>query len=395
MNHLTAVKKRVQSIDILRGIVMIIMALDHVRDYFHNDAFQHDPLDPATTTPVLFFTRFITHFCAPTFVFLAGSSAYLIGLRKTKTELSSFLMKRGLWLILIEVVVISLAWTFNPLYNTVIFQVIWTIGISMVFLGLAVRLPYGVIFAIGALIVLGHNLLDYPEAARKHDVSFIWDLLHDSRFDQYTFLPNRILIIAYAFVPWMGIMFMGYCAGKLFAPTVDPTKRQKALLIIGTGLIVLFVVLRLLNGYGNPLPWTTQRNGMATFLSFMNIHKYPPSLMYASITLGPAFIALALLEHLQNRFTEFVKIFGRVPFFYYVLHLYLIHLLTVIAFYIEGYSTKDITGQTPFLFRPLQFGYDLWAVYLIWVVVILALYPLCRWYNKYKGTHTQWWLSYL
>ena len=190
-------------------------------------------------------------------------------------------------------------------------------------------------------------------------------------------------------------MFMGYCAGKLFAPTVDSTKRQKALLIIGTGLIVLFVVLRLLNGYGNPLPFTTQRNGMATFLSFMNIHKYPPSLMYACITLGPAFIALALLEHVQNRFTEFVKVFGRVPFFYYVLHLYLIHLLTVIAFYIEGYGTKDITGQTPFLFRPLTFGYDLWAVYLIWIVVILALYPFCRWYNKYKGTHTQWWLSYL
>jgi uncharacterized membrane protein len=395
MNQLTAVKKRVQSIDILRGIVMIIMALDHVRDYFHNDAFQHDPLDPATTTPTLYFTRWITHFCAPTFVFLAGSSAYLIGLRKTKAELSSFLIKRGLWLILIEAFVITLAWTFNPLYNAVIFQVIWAIGISMVFLGLAVRLPYGVIFAIGALIVLGHNMLDYPEAARKHEVSFIWDLLHDSRFDTYTFAPRHILIIAYAFVPWMGLMFMGYCAGKLFAPTVDSAKRQKTLLLIGTGLIVLFVVLRLLNGYGNPLPWTTQRNGVATFLSFMNIHKYPPSLMYASITLGPAFIVLALLEHVQNRFTEFAKVFGRVPFFYYVLHIYLIHALTVVAFYITGYGAKDIVGQTPFLFRPLTFGYDLWAVYLVWIGVILALYPLCRWYDRYKSTHTQWWLSYL
>ncbi|THU40014.1 DUF1624 domain-containing protein [Niastella caeni] len=395
MNELTAVKKRVQSIDILRGIVMIIMALDHVRDYFHNGAFQADPLDPATTTPILYFTRWITHFCAPTFVFLAGTSAYLIGLRKPKADLSSFLMKRGLWLIFIEAVVITLAWTFNPLYNAIIFQVIWAIGISMVLLGLAVRLPYGVIFTIGALIVLGHNLLDYPEAARNQNVPFIWDLLHNGRFDTYTFAPNRVLIIAYAFLPWTGIMFMGYCAGKLFAPTVDSIKRQKTLFIIGTGLIVLFVVLRLLNEYGNPFPWTEQKSGLATLGAFMNIQKYPPSLMYACITLGPALIVLALLENVQNRFTEFAKIFGRVPFFYYVLHIYLIHLLTVIAFFIEGYGTKDIVGQTPFLFRPVQFGYDLWAVYLIWIVVILALYPLCKWYNKYKATHTQWWLSYL
>ena len=395
MNQLTAVKKRVQSIDILRGIVMIIMALDHVRDFFHNDAFQNDPLNPATTTPILYFTRWITHFCAPTFVFLAGTSAYLIGLRKTKADLSGFLIKRGLWLILVELVVITLGWTFNPLYNTLIFQVIWAIGISMVFLGLAVRLPYGVIFAIGALIVLGHNLLDYPEAARNHNVGFIWDLLHDGRFDIITYAPNRTLIIVYAFVPWMGIMFMGYCAGKLFEPTVDTFRRQKALVIIGLGLIVLFVGLRLLNAYGNPLPWTPQGKGVATFLSFMNVHKYPPSLMYACITLGPALIALALLENVQNRFTEFTKVYGRVPFFYYVLHFYLIHLLTVIAFFISGYGTKDIVGQTPFLFRPLQFGYDLWVVYIIWAAVILALYPLCRWYNKYKSTHTQWWLSYV
>lgn len=395
MNQLTAVKKRVQSIDILRGIVMIIMALDHVRDYFHNDAFQHDPLDPGTTTPILYFTRWITHFCAPTFVFLAGTSAYMIGLRKTKAELSSFLMKRGLWLVLIEVVVISLGWTFNPLYNTIIFQVIWAIGISMLLLGLAVRLPYGVIFAIGALIVFGHNILDYPEAAHKHEVGFLWDLLHDSRFDTFTFAPNRVLIVAYAFLPWTGIMFMGYAAGKLFEPTVDTHKRQKTLLILGTGLIVLFVVLRLLNGYGNPLPWTSQQNGMATFLSFMNVHKYPPSLMYACITIGPALVVLALLEHVQNRFTEFVKVFGRVPFFYYVLHLYLIHILTVILFYASGYGTKDIVGQTPFLFRPLTFGYDLWIVYVIWIAVILILYPLCKWYNKYKSQHTQWWLSYI
>lgn len=395
MNQLTAVKKRVQSIDILRGIVMIIMALDHVRDYFHDDAFLHDPLDPATTTPILFFTRFITHFCAPTFVFLAGTSAYLVGLRKTKAALSSFLVKRGLWLILIEVVVMSLAITFNPLYNAIILQVIWAIGSSMVLLGLAVRLPYGVIFALGAFIVLGHNLLDYAEAARNHNVPFIWDLLHDGRFDMVTYAPKHALIIAYAFVPWTGIMFMGYCAGRLFESTVDTHKRQRLLVFIGLGAIVLFVALRLLNEYGNPLPWTPQRNGVATFLSFMNVNKYPPSLMYACITLGPALIVLALLENVQNRFTGFARVYGRVPFFYYVLHFYLIHILCTVAFFISGYGVKDIAGPTPFLFRPIQFGYPLWVVYLIWAAVVLALYPLCKWYNKYKSTHAQWWLSYL
>ncbi|WP_205512732.1 DUF1624 domain-containing protein [Longitalea arenae] len=395
MNQLTAVKKRVQSIDILRGIVMIIMALDHVRDYFHLDAFQNDPLNPATTTPILYFTRWITHFCAPTFVFLAGTSAYLIGTRKSKADLSSFLIKRGFWLVLIEVVIITLGWTFNPFYNTIILQVIWTIGISMVFLGLAVRLPYWVIFTVGALIVFGHNILDYPEAARKNDVGFLWDLLHNGRFDTYTYAPGRILIIAYAFLPWLGIMLMGYCAGRLFEPIVDAGQRQKKLLLIGLALIAAFVVLRLMNNYGDPFPWTEQPTGLGSFLAFMNVQKYPPSLMYTCITIGPALIMLALLENVQNRFTGWVKVFGRVPFFYYVAHIYLIHLATVIAFYIEGYGKKDIVGPTPFLFRPVQFGYDLLTVYILWVLLILLLYPLCRWYNNYKSTHTQWWLSYL
>lgn len=395
MNQLTAAKYRVQSIDVLRGIVMIIMALDHVRDFFHSDAFQHDPLDTATTTPILYFTRWITHFCAPTFVFLAGTSAYLIGTRKTKSQLSSFLIKRGAWLILIEAAVISLGITFNPFYNAIIFQVIWAIGISMVILGLAVRLPYAVIFTIGALIVFGHNILDYPEAARQHQVSFLWDLLHDGRFDAYTYAPNHVLIIAYAFVPWTGIMFMGYCAGRLFEASVDPVKRQQILLTIGFALVVLFFILRWFNGYGNPLPWSQQQNGVATFLSFMNVHKYPPSLMYASITLGPAMIVLVLIENVQNRFTDFVKVYGRVPFFYYVIHFYLIHALSVVAFFASGYGKKDIVSDTPFLFRPSQFGFDLWVVYLVWIVIILLLYPLCKWYNKYKSTHTQWWLSYL
>jgi uncharacterized membrane protein len=396
MNQLTATKGRVQSIYIVLCIVMIIMALDHVRDYFHNDAFLHDPLNPVTTTPMLYFTRWVTHFCAPVFVFLAGTSAYLSGKRKTKAALSSFLIKRGLWLIFIEAVVITFALTFNPLFNNIIFQVIWAIGSSMVLLGLAVLLPYRVIFTIGLLIVLGHNLLDYPENARNHQVSFIWDLLHNGRFDAYALGANRTLLIIYAFLPWTGIMLMGYCAGRLFEPAVDPLKRRKMLLTLGFGLIILFILLRWINAYGNPWPWVPQKDGLGTFFAFMNVNKYPPSLMYTCITLGPAFILLALIEGVQNGFTRFVQVYGRVPFFYYVLHFYLIHLVTVIAFYLEGYGSKDIVStQTPFFFRPLNFGYDLWAVYLVWIGIIVLLYPVCKWYNKYKSTHHQWWLSYL
>jgi uncharacterized membrane protein len=396
MNQLTAAKGRVQSIDILRGIVMVLMALDHTRDFFHNTAFTADPLNPATTTPALYFTRWITHFCAPTFLFLAGISAYLVGKRRSKPELSGFLIKRGLWLILVEMVLVTFALTFNPLYNNIFLQVIWAIGISMVILGLVVRLPYPVIFALAVLILAGHNLLDYPEAARKNDVGFFWDLVHNGRFDTYLLAPNYRLVIIYAFLPWTGIMLMGYCAGRLFEPTFDPDRRKKILISVGFGAIALFIVLRLINGYGNPFPWQPQDSALQTFYSFMNIQKYPPSLMYACITLGPALIVLALLENVQNRFTAFVRVFGRVPFFYYVIHFYVIHILTVIAFYLSGYGSNDIVSQqVPFLFRPLNFGYDLWAVYLVWALLIAMLYPLCKWYDRYKSTHFQWWLSYL
>jgi uncharacterized membrane protein len=396
MNQLTGSKHRVQSIDILRGIVMIIMALDHVRDFFHADAFLHDPINPETTTPALYFTRWITHLCAPVFVFLSGTSCYLQGLRKSKKELSLFLIKRGCWLILAEVLIVTFGITFNPLYNMLVLQVIWAIGISMVLLGLIIWLPFKVIFAIGFIIVFGHNLLDYAEAERNFRVGFWWDLLHAARFSFYPYANGYGVLIVYPFLAWTGIMTMGYCLGKWFEPSVEPAVRQKRLIFLGLGLVVLFVVLRFINEYGNPVPWKSYDSGTQTFLSFMNVHKYPPSLMYASITLGISLVALALFERVRNGFTEFVKIYGRVPFFYYVLHFYLIHILTIIAFYASGYGNKDIVDpNVPFLFRPLQFGFDLWVVYLVWIGVVLLLYPVCKWYNKYKSTHHQWWLSYV
>ena len=399
MSELTAPKYRVQSIDILRGVIMIIMALDHVRDFFHNDAFINDPLNPATTTLPLYLTRWVTHFCAPIFVFLAGSSAYLVGLKKNKAQLSKFLITRGTWPILIEIIIVSLGLSFDPLYHALFLQVIWAIGISMVLLGLAIHLPYKVSFFIGCIIVLGHNLLDYPEAAcaaRNEPVGFWWDLIHRGCFAIHPFAPGHVLIIIYPFLPWTGVMLLGYCTGKLFEPTFNAAQRRKILFRTGLALIVSFIVLRFINKYGDPLTWTEQKTGLATFFSFMNIQKYPPSLMYICITIGPGLIFLSLIEKVRNGFTEFVNIYGRVPFFYYIIHFYLIHTLTVLAFYLSGYGNKDIIDpNSPFLFRPVQFGYDLWFVYIVWIAVVIALFPLCRWYNRYKSVNSHWWLSYV
>lgn len=396
MTNLTATKQRIQSIDILRGLVMIIMALDHVRDYFHITAMTDDPMNFETTTPQLFFTRWITHFCAPVFVFLAGTSVYLMSLRKTKAEVSSFLIKRGLWLMLVEVLIISLAWSFDPLYHLFFLQVIWAIGISMFILGLLVRLPYNVLFAIGAIIVLGHNLLDYPEAANAGKTGVWWDLLHAGRFSLHPLTSSRFILVVYPFLPWLGMMIMGFCFGKLYAPSVEAAVRRKYLLQIGFGLIALFVLLRFINAYGDPHPWATQKNALYSFFSFLNVHKYPPSLMYMCVTMGPAMIFLALIEKVQNRLTDIFNIFGRVPMFYYILHLYLIHILCTIMFFVEGHGMKDAySNQVPFGFRPAAFGYNLWIVYAVWLFVIIVLYPLCKRYDRYKSTHKHWWLSYL
>jgi uncharacterized membrane protein len=388
--------RRIDSIDVLRGLVMVIMALDHVRDYFHQSA---NPLDLATTTPLLFFTRWITHFCAPVFVFLSGTSIYLQSLRKTKKVLQSFLIKRGLWLIFIEIVVISFAWTFNPHYHIIILQVIWAIGISMVLLGLLVRLPFNVILVIGFIIVFGHNLLDIPESAPGFVPGFWWDLLHHGFFARYPIGQSHVLLILYPFVPWVGLMMLGYCTGIFFSPKFTVSQRRKILNGIGIGLIVLFIIVRFINGYGDPQPWHTQKNGLFTFLSFINVQKYPPSLMYMCIMMGPAFLLLSLFEKIKNAFTKAIKVYGRVPFFYYVIHLYVIHLVSAAFVLIKGHSLAEATtihSGMPFYFLAAKDGYSLLIVYIIWIGVVIALFPLCKWYDRYKTSHREkWWLSYL
>lgn len=400
MQQPLSTQKRIESIDVIRGLAMVIMALDHTRDYFHIAANIDDPLNLTTTTPILFFTRWITHFCAPIFVFLSGTSIYLQSLRKTKKELSHFLIKRGLWLIFAELFIISLAWTFDPLYHVNPLQVIWAIGISMVILGLAIHLPYRVILIMGLIIVFGHNLLDIPESAPGFKAGFWWNLFHSGFFKLYAYAPNHFVMMVYPFVAWTGVMMLGYCTGIFFTTNYTSGQRAKILNRLGLGLILFFVVLRFINIYGVPVVWSTQKTGLFTFLSFINIHKYPPSLLYLCITIGPALLLLAVMEKIKNAFTNIMVIFGRTAFFYYIIHLYLIHLLATLLFFIKGnhsvQEALDSMKNLPFLFVIPGEGLSLAAVYGVWAFVVISLYPLCKWYDKYKSGHKEkWWLSYL
>ncbi|MEP7141930.1 MAG: heparan-alpha-glucosaminide N-acetyltransferase domain-containing protein [Ferruginibacter sp.] len=382
---------RVTSIDILRGLVMIIMALDHTRDFFHATAITDDPLNLATTTVPLYFTRWITHFCAPVFVFLSGTSAYLASKNKTKAEASFFLIKRGFWLVLMEMAVITLALTFNPIYNVIIWQVIWAIGWSMIVLGLLIRFPFYTVLITGLILFFGHDLLDHMTLPEK---GFAGNLIKALFTARGTILPvsgSHFIGIFYAILPWTGVMLLGYSAGYWFRKEYSPIKRKQILLTTGISLIILFIILRFFNWYGEPVPWDKNQ-----FLSFIKTSKYPPSLLYLCLTLGPALVVLAYLENVHTSWSYVVSVYGRVPFFYYVLHFYLLHTLLVIIFFATGHSSSEIIDRTvPFLFRPAHFGFGLGVVYTIWLSVVAVLYLPCRWFNKYKTSHSQWWLKYL
>ncbi|MRG44289.1 DUF1624 domain-containing protein [Chitinophaga sp. SYP-B3965] len=381
---------RIYSIDVLRGLIMIVMALDHVRDFFHVSAITGDPLDLQTTNPALYFTRWITHFCAPLFVFLSGLSVHLMNGRKSKAEISKYLFTRGLWLIFIEVTVISFGFTFNPFMNLIVLQVIWAIGISFLALSVFVFLPWQAILGIGLFITLSHNLLD------KAGPSAFMEFAHNTRYTYYQLFPGHGVMVFYPFIPWIGILFMGYGLGRLFLQDVSVAKRRKILITTGLTMIALFFVVRGINNYGDPRTWAPQATVLKTIYAFMNITKYPPSLMYTLITIGPGLLLLAALEHARGKLAGIAKVYGSVPFFYYVLHFYIIHTLTVILFFASGYGMNEIVNpQSPFLFRPPQFGYPLWIVYLIWIAVVAVLYRPCKWFSQYKRTHSYWWLSYL
>jgi uncharacterized membrane protein len=388
---------RIDSIDLLRGLVMIIMALDHTRDFLHKTALTDDPLNLATTTPILYFTRWITHLCAPIFVFLAGAGVYFQSLRKSKKQLSTFLIKRGSWLLFIEIVVINFAFSFDSHYTVISLQTIWSIGISMIILGLMVWLPFNAILITGLVIVLGHNALDFFEKTLKSSPGWWYDLLHHQGF--YPLWDHHSLLILYPFLSWSGLMMLGYCFGKLFVQ-YDGAQRKRILLWLGLGVIVFFIVLRYINIYGDRDAWSTQKNGVSTFLSFMNVRKYPPSLLYMCATVGIGILFLALVGHKKNSLTRFITVYGRVPFLYYVLHFFLIHFISAICFLARGHSYREGLKMNPQII-PAKFvaageGYSLLTVYIIWICIVLSLYPVCKWFSDYKQRHREkWWLSYL
>jgi uncharacterized membrane protein len=274
-------------------------------------------------------------------------------------------------------------------------QVIWAIGISMVLMGLLIRLPYHWILAGGLLIIFGHNIFDY--VANTHN-GFFWDLTRNGNFAMHDVGGGHKLVIIYPFVPWLGLMMLGYCFGKIYSPSVSQSRRKKFLIRAGSGLILFFVVLRAANSYGNPFQWEVQSDWLFTLLSFLNVHKYPPSLLYMCITIGPALLFLSLFEKNDNKLTHAVSVYGRVPFFYYVLHFYMLHILCMILFLVRGYSLTEATPDVfgiPFRFLIAGQGYSLGIVYVIWISIVISLYPLCKWFSELKRRKNYWWLSYL
>jgi len=386
-------QKRIESIDILRGIVMVIMALDHVRDYFHADSFYFNPLDLQKTTAPLFLTRWITHFCAPIFMLLTGTSAFLVGERKGTKALSYFLFTRGLFLVIMEMTVVNFAWNFNIHFPEFDFLVLWSLGISMIALAGMVYLPKKWILVIGIILVAGHNLLDNVHVSGKGVDAFGWSLLHEEGFFTY---GGKTFFVLYPIIPWIGIIALGYSLGNLYSKNSDVQKRKQTLLRLGTGAIFLFIIIRFTNVYGNPDLWSKQPSGLFTLLSFINVNKYPPSLLYVLVTIGPALIFLGLSETKTGRPGKLFSIYGRTAMFYYILHIYLIHLLAMFATSFCGHKWSDMIWSGFTNDKLLGYGFSLGIVYGVWVLVISLLYPLCKWYDRYKTNHKEkWWLSYL
>ncbi|HAO46248.1 MAG TPA: heparan-alpha-glucosaminide N-acetyltransferase domain-containing protein [Ferruginibacter sp.] len=391
LNH-----RRIESIDLLRGLVMIIMALDHVRDYFHADSFLFDPLDLGKTNGAIFFTRWITHFCAPVFMFLAGTSASFMEKRKTKKQLARFLFTRGIWLIFLELVVVNFGWNFDILFTNIYFVTIWALGVSMIALAGLIFFPIPLIFTLGFILIFGHNLLDTIHVQGNSFPAFGWALLHEQAFFSW---QGKNVLVGYPLLPWIGIIAWGYCFGLLYATSFPAEKRKKWLLGIGFGAIALFILIRFINIYGDPSPWSSQRDPFFSLLSFIKATKYPPSLLYILMTLGPAILFLAFTENAKGPVSRFISVYGRVPMFYYLLHIYLIHVLTMMAAALfTSYSWKLWLLQEPLWFtKTLKgYGFSLGVVYMVWIGIVLALYPLCKWYDRYKMNHKEkWWLSYL
>lgn len=385
---------RIASIDFLRGLVMVIMAIDHTRDYFTRWAFDPEKLE--RTWYALFFTRWITHFCAPLFFFLAGTGAYFYGLQHRPAELRRFLWTRGVWLVVLEFTLVGTAWTFKFPWG--FFGVIWALGASMVVLSAAVRLPTKWIAAGSIAVIALHDLADLVRPAQFGSGGWVWSILHVKGGVQI-FGWNEFVL--FPLVPWCAVMGAGYAFGAL----LGRTDRRLWMKRIGAGLILLFIVLRLTNLYGNPPAlsggvtpgeWHIQPSVEKTVILFLDTEKYPPSLQFLLMTLGPALLLLAFLDGRRFRgMVRAVVIFGRVPMFFYVLHLYFIHTLAVVvALFVHQPHDWLLTGAFWFHRLPEGYGHDLPFVYLMWAFTVVILYFPCAWFAELKAKRKSWWLSY-
>lgn len=385
--------KRIQSIDVVRGIVMVIMALDHTRDILHVSSITNSPTDLQTTTPALFLTRWITHFCAPSFVFLSGASAFLSS-RRTNDVASArrFLLTRGIWLVILEFTVVNFGVWFDPHFATFLFDVIATIGTGFIVLSLLLRASTKTILVLGIGIIFLHNLSTYIPVG---DASLM------KRIGMMLVLPGAIplgkgvlFVMGYPPLPWLGIMLVGFASGQLF--TYPVKKRQAIFARVGIAALLLFLVVRGINMYGDSLPWTVQKNEVFTVLSFINVTKYPPSLAFCLLTLGVMFLLLSIFESVHNKFVEVTSVYGKVPLFYFLVHWYIIHPLMFIIVFLQGYHASDLVFGFN-LGRPKgPSGVSLLLTYVIWIGVVILLYPLCKWYGRYKETHREKkWLRYL
>lgn len=377
--------KRINNIDFVRGLVMVIMALDHVRDFMHTTSMSQDPTNLQTTTTVLFLTRWVTHLCAPTFVFLSGVSAYISLKRHDNiSESRTFLFNRGIWLIILEFTIINFALWYDIHFHLLIMEVISTIGFSFIVLSFLLKIPSRIIGITGLLILFFHNLLPGMSYSGNPILSYLASVLFHPNLIRVT--PNFTFYVAYPLIPWLGILLTGFASGQFFELRAE--KRKKIFLQIGFAALLLFCLIRFINIYGDPSKWSVQRTTLFTFLSFINTTKYPPSLLFVLLFLGITFLILFISDEVKNRFTDIFSVYGKVPLFYFIIHLFLIHSLMFVMLFVQGVDLEELRFGVFNNGRPVTgSGIGLSSIYLIWFGVVVILYPLCRWYGIYKAAN--------
>src|SRR5215510_2580276 len=389
---------RILSVDALRGMVMIIMALDHTRDFIHAAAMSFSPTDLSRTTAPIFFTRWITHICAPVFAFTAGMGAFLWASgKRTTPQLSRFLLTRGLWLMLLEITLLRFILTLDVRFSNsvILLTVFWMLGLCMVVMAALVYLPTRLLLGLSIAMVAAHNLLDPVAAARFGRAAWAWEILHQQGV--FSFL-NVTVLVAYPLVPWVAVMAIGYCLGRVLQ--WEQARRQQFMLRLGLILTAAFVLLRAVNYYGDPFHWTAQKSTLFTLLSFLNCTKYPPSLQFLLMTLGPALIIMSWLDRRQLSSANPLIVFGRVPFFFFLGHLALIHIVTILLNLLRYGRAGFLLLPAPSLGGPREmfpsnYGFNLGVTHIAWFAVVALMYPVCRWYAGVKQRRHDWWLSYL